>query len=128
MKTREERHHDYICAALSGLCANTTSGIPSSAIAMSAVSFADAVLVHLDGTGPTAPKPETPSPDADGWIEHRPGDAMPCDGGMMVLVKLRNGSTWDVPDRADWWADDSEMSDCWRSENSSAAIIAWKPA
>ena len=76
----------------------------------------------------SAPKPETPSPDADGWIEHRPGDAMPCDGEMMVLVKLRNGSTWDVPDRADWWADDSEMSDCWRSENSSAAIIAWKPA
>ncbi len=83
MKTREERHHDYICAALSGLCANTTSGIPSSAIAMSAVSFADAVLVHLDGTGPTAPKPETPSPDETGWIakielfgkvESEPGD------------------------------------------------------
>jgi len=76
----------------------------------------------------SAPKPETPIPDADGWIPHRPGDAMPCDGGMMVLVKLRNGNTWDVPDRADWWADDSEMSDCWRSENSSSAIIAWKPA
>ena len=122
MKTREERHHDYICAALSGLCANTTSGIPSSAIAMSAVSFADAVLVHLDGTGPTAPKPETPTPDADGWIPHRPGDRRPNFDGR-VEVRYQNGETDSDEVYGFHWGKHSGGF-----LNPEYAIIAWKPA
>jgi len=77
----------------------------------------------------SAPKPETPIPDADGWIEHRPGDAMPCDGDMRVFVKLRDESYFDhYPSRAGFWAHNNPNRDKWRAKNSKAAIIAWKPA
>lgn len=29
----------------------------------------------------------TPEADADGWIPHKPGDPMPCDGALLVLAK-----------------------------------------
>jgi hypothetical protein len=32
-----------------------------------------------------------PQPDADGWIPHVPGDPMPCDGNLLVDVKIQNG-------------------------------------
>lgn len=72
----------------------------------------------------SAPKPETPIPDADGWIPHRPGDAMPCDGDLQVFIKLTKDSQIEAyseyqPAR-DWiWSDDIPES---------SKIIAWKPA
>jgi hypothetical protein len=36
-------------------------------------------------------KNEAPQPDAGGWIAHKPGDPMPCDGELLVDVKIQNG-------------------------------------
>lgn len=32
--------------------------------------------------------------DIDGWIPHKPGDPMPCDGGVMVDVRFDNGKEY----------------------------------
>lgn len=62
--------------------------------------------------------PNPPSPVADGWIEHRPGDDCPATG--TVTVKFRNN-------RIDQWE-----ADCWcwetNRQDPSCEIIAWKPA
>ncbi len=78
--------------------------------------YADALLAELDRT---APKPQ---PDADGWIAHRPGDAMPCDPLALVRVEFADGSrsmTAHVANSYHWTK---------RTEHPSANILAWKPA
>ena len=63
-------------------------------------------------------------PDADGWIEHRPGDAMPCDASMEVRVKYRDGVTGlddagNLQKSPNFWGNECSP-DC--------RIIAWRPA
>jgi len=79
----------------------------------------------------SAPKPETPIPDADGWIEHRPGDAMPCDGGTVISVKHRDG-TISHGDTALYWdaGYSGKLDSVWTGSDRERdmQIIAWKPA
>lgn len=72
----------------------------------------------------SAPKPETPIPDDDGWIEHRPGDAMPCDPSLRVYIKMRCGEI--EKHDAEWvqWCDASQSEDLLLE----GEVIAWKPA
>jgi len=64
-------------------------------------------------------------PEADGWIEHRPGDAMPCDGGLRVAVRFGNmQENHDMT--AAFWEDGAS---CWDSDRlPENEIIAWRPA
>jgi hypothetical protein len=67
-------------------------------------------------------KPE-PQPDADSWIPHIPGDPMPCDGDLVVSVKLRNGEIRPKPLKAKEW-----VWEAWGElARSPAEIIAWRP-
>jgi hypothetical protein len=60
------------------------------------------------------------APDAEGWIEHRPGDAMPCDGNVRVDFKFRNGNGYSNEEASDWnWSDIGSEG---------YHIIAWRPA
>lgn len=86
-------------------------------LAKCCVEIADALLSELDRT---KPEPETPQPDADGWIPHRPGDPMPCDGEMMVFTMFQDGELSTESYHA--------KRLCWTAINVSFAIIAWKPA
>jgi len=59
------------------------------------------------------------TPDSDGWIPHRPGDPMPCDGSLMVTIRTRDFD--EETDIAREWD--------WRTlTTTEAEIIAWKPA
>ena len=60
--------------------------------------------------------------DADGWIPHTPGDPMPCDPGLWVEVKFRDGSRHDEDTADDW--DWEEQAPGFQD----AAIVAWRPA
>ncbi len=120
MKTREEqRFHASLAFATVLLSAQRITG--TSFCMAEAMEYADTLLAELDRT---APKPETPIPNADGWIAHRPGDAMPCDGDLQVFIRQKKDSQIEAygeyrPAR-DWiWSDDIPES---------AKIIAWKPA
>lgn len=138
MKTREEMRFEAAKAAMQGILSNCfdarhpdESSISSTWAAKVAVCQADALLAELDRT---APKPETPSPDADGWIEHRPGDPMPCDGDLKVFVRLMDGMERVSSHKAKWWAghgaSESELADYWKAtlHGKGNPIIAWKPA
>lgn len=138
MKTREEQRFDLVCAALSGLCANSHPGVPASEYGKSAVSFADAAMKELYG------EPQTqiqygPSkigglfrggvPDKDGWIPHRPGDPMPCDGELRVWFRCRDGYE-SLRFAADMQPARNVGQDWWTGAGAQSKdqIIAWKPA
>ena len=70
----------------------------------------------------SAPKPETPIPDADGWIPHRPGDRRPNFDGR-VEVRYQNGETDSDEVYGFHWGKHSGGF-----LNPEYAIIAWKPA
>ena len=59
-----------------------------------------------------------PTPDADGWREHTPGDPMPCPEDVLVEVKERGRSSTntDRAHRMDW------------RHSGNYAILAWRPA
>ncbi len=84
-----------------------------------AMHYADALLAELDRT---APKPEAPSPDDDGWIPHRPGDRRPNFDGR-VEVRYQNGETDSDEVYGFHWGKHSGGF-----LNPEYAIIAWKPA
>ena len=120
------------------------------AIPKRAVEFADALLAELDRTAPkpepatyggwapcpTCGKPmvknpppwgfptmapkDNPQPDADGWIPHRPGDPMPCDGNLPILVIVGRDSDPSInpmpAKNFDW------------GEHDPWPVVAWKPA
>lgn len=67
-------------------------------------------------------------PDAEGWITHVPGDPMPCDGGMEVLILCADGYV--CGDTAEFWSGSHDGIDLWtgRGADRDAQIIAWKPA
>jgi hypothetical protein len=114
---KEEMRFKAAAMAMQGLCSNASPGIPVSQYAESAVSFADALLSALYPTG----KESLPVPDADGWIEHRPGDAMPCKKHQVVDFVRRDGETFEVfaAGNLDWnvMFPDKEHE-----------IIAWRPS
>ena len=70
----------------------------------------------------SAPKPETPIPNDDGWIEHRPGDRRPNFDGR-VEVRYQNGETDSDEVYGFHWGKHSGGF-----LNPEYAIIAWKPA
>ena len=70
----------------------------------------------------SAPKPETPIPDADGWIPHRPGDRRP-NFDDRVEVRYQNGETDSDEVYGFHWGKHSGGF-----LNPEYAIIAWKPA
>jgi len=95
--------------------------LPFDEIAEECVGMADALLSALY---PSTKEP-SPVPDADGWIEHRPGDAMPCDGSLSIDVKMGNGVEY-CDSRARFWA---EGGNCWEKDSQLMnEIIAWRPA
>ena len=51
------------------------------------------------------------------WIAHKPGDPMPCDGKMLVDIKIQGGASY-----ADQVAIETDWSDCFRP------VTAWRPA
>jgi hypothetical protein len=51
------------------------------------------------------------------WIPHIPGDPMPCDGEMLVDIKIQGGASY-----ADQAAIETDWSDCFRP------VTAWRPA
>jgi hypothetical protein len=68
-------------------------------------------------------EPQPKQPDADSWIPHIPGDPMPCDGDLVVSVKLRNGEIRPKPLKAKEW-----VWEAWGElARSPAEIIAWRP-
>lgn len=69
------------------------------------------------------------APNEDGWIPHRPGDPMPCDGNLEVYFRCKDEfeSRLDFPARdfaegagGNWWTGENA--------NPGDQIIAWKPA
>jgi hypothetical protein len=100
---------------LAGLC-EADGTIPAERIASHSVEYADALLSALYAST----EESSPVPDADGWIDHRPGDAMPCLEGDMIHVKLRSGS--ESVSRARYF-DFGLIEDAKDDE-----IIAWRPA
>lgn len=81
---------------------------------------AEAIRARLLSSITQDEKPkEAPSPDPDGWIVHVPGLPMPCDGEMLVEVKLVSGVASDVPVKASKYY--------WRNIQGSS-IAFWRPA
>lgn len=94
---------------------NTTE--PVGDTAAEALRQADALLSALY----PSTEESTPVPDADGWIEHRPGDAMPCDPYQFVEVTFRDGGKIGSTKAISWqWGAKPDAQ--W------AEIIAWRPA
>lgn len=142
MKTKEEMRFEAALFALQGTIANSNADIfrmardsakrhgdksTQQTFAREAVEYADALLAELDRT---ATKPEMPSPDADGWIAHRPGDPMPCDGLTKVRIKRRDGKAENIC-HASFFDTDEDGSNWWTGEgmrDPGTQIIAWKPA
>ena len=120
MKTKQEQRFDLVCAALSGLCANAQPGIPASEYSKSAVSFADAAMKELEAT-----VNESLTVDIDGWIPHRPGDPMPCDGASNPKLLFRDGEVYDLTSRGEPANDYDWCAIPW---DPVSEIIAWKPA
>ena len=132
MKTREEQRMMLAGMAMQGLLSNPGGPIQANGmsgwgltnckdddVAWYSVHIADVLLAELDRT---APKPETPIPDADGWIPHKPGDAMPCDGDLWVHAKYRDGLS------VCCFSQDFRWNAAKESEDPECEIIAWKPA
>jgi hypothetical protein len=61
-----------------------------------------------------------PQPDQDGWIPHKPGDPMPCDGDLDVNYKMRVRKA-KYHAKAKWldWSGGNGLDE--------AEIIAWRP-
>lgn len=98
-------------------------------LAKYSVEIADYLLADLDATA-VSNEPQTPQPDADGWIPHRPGDPMPCGGDMSIVVKHGDGVTTN-PEKARFWDGSDDDINCWTGkgcEKPTWAIVAWKPA
>jgi hypothetical protein len=93
---------------------------PAQYMASRAIEYADALIAELDRTNSTV-KESLTTPDDDGWIEHTPGDAMPCGGNERVEVMFMFGevSIMDLPAKARDWG-----SEC----NLISKIIKWRPA
>ena len=56
------------------------------------------------------------------WIPHKPGDPMPCDGEMLVEIKVRNGTEFVREDR------DKAKTWLWTNRGLAIDVIAWRPA
>ena len=65
-------------------------------------------------------------PDDDGWIMHKPGDPMPCDPDLMVVVRFIDGEEDKWKHAGFWKGADGEVS-FW-DECGEETIIAWKPS
>ena len=76
---------------------------------------------HHCGKVITTIKESLSVPDDDGWIDHKPGDAMPCDGDMNVDVMFMYGeaSAIVLPAKTREWGRDCNLI---------AQIIKWRPA
>ena len=61
------------------------------------------------------------APDADGWIEHRPGDVMPCHGNRKVEFRRRDGM-------CPFGYTASELKWGHLEDAEELEIIAWRPA
>lgn len=61
-----------------------------------------------------------PKPDDDGWIPHTPGDPMPVDGKVRVIVGFADGGRSPLDTDAEYWG--------WGSGHSTANVIAYKLA
>lgn len=71
-----------------------------------------------------------PAADAEGWIPHKAGDPMPCDGDMMVDVRFQYGAEqYDCP-AGDYCgaADEGAGSTWWLGKAGDMSIVAWRPA
>lgn len=68
--------------------------------------------------------------DANGWIPHKPGDPMPCDGNMMVDVRFAYGGERYRVLARDYYGKDHECveSDWWLGRAGDMSIVAWRPA
>lgn len=141
MTKQDQRFHAAV-AAMQGLLANPGGPIQANGmsgwgfcncdgnqVAEVAVSMADTLLAELDRTTvvkeslTTEPEYGTggkmmrePQPDADGWIPHRPGDAMPKDAGQ---AKDTKGAIYEDDANVgnpEYWTDQYPWP-----------FIAWKP-
>ena len=101
---------------LSGLC-EADGTIPAERIASHSVEYADALLSALY----PSTEESSPVPDADGWIEHRPGDAMPCHGNRKVEFRRRDGMCL-------FGYTASELKWGHLEDAEDLEIIAWRPA
>jgi len=115
-------HTNFECMKM--LCEEADAiGVPrDKAIVKASIEYADALLSALY---PSTEEP-SPVPDADGWIEHRPGDAMPCDPDLKVDVRFIDGVE-DNANTAGFWRGATGASSFW-NESGDETIIAWRPA
>lgn len=69
---------------------------------------------------------ESPQPEADGWIAHKPGDPVPCEFDLRIDVKIASGIIR-YGQTAEFWrgleGDGGNWSDC-----GEFSIVAWRPA
>lgn len=94
-------------------------------LAKYSVEIADYLLADLDATA-VSNEPQTPQPDADGWIPHCPGDPMPCAEDFKVAVRFIDGIE-DESNTAGFWRGVGGAPSFW-DESGEETIIAWKPA
>jgi hypothetical protein len=79
---------------------------------------------HHCGKVITTIKESLSVPDDDGWIDHKPGDAMPCDGETSIEFVCRDGYCTtllakECDEKPSWWGIDCSGGD---------SIIKWRPA
>lgn len=131
--TKREQIAAKIMAELVARCDNASA----EQLASDATNYADALIAHLKRTQTTedssavedhigeankmVPVPcEIPLHYPDGWIPHKPGNPMPCEGGSRNRIRLRNGvvTTTIYPEDLEW----GEIP-----YHTDEEIIAWKP-
>jgi hypothetical protein len=78
---------------------------------------ATAQTFWMDGVTP----PTSGGTDEDGWIEHKPGDPMPCDGKAIIDTKHPSGGEV-INQEAKFWQ--RGFSDWWKD----GEITAWRPS